>query len=561
MPIHPKKKLQEKKIKKKVNSIIHDQKKTIFPKEPPPLIHSKKYSIDEKDQFEKDGIKIHRLICDHWEYCDQLLYIKSFCEDVILDMIHKSKINKTKINPKIHHFAYTSNMIKKLIKKKLFDYQSWRIKDGDFIGSLSAVRCCAGYAHGWTAISRVFILESRLFSSLTYHSKNKILTSNQFTKEEIMSLIDKDHCILLFNKKPIHQWSAKMISLQIRLIAQRWNHMKNFIKNIYFRSAIQKLINQIQYRGYTLIENGVKTPDLQKEVNIAEEGVLSKNFNGKIICTPQNNCGMSSLTSKGSWLDNLILTISKSITKLQNTLKVLNKICHMDENNENGIYFHDIPTQFIPKSYYKTFDKFKAYLLSKTIEMLDSSQLQDTIVHALGPSLVGIDVLNRHTESFGTQTKHDNDYWIKSRTIAPATMCLWMDSYVRDLKYEYILNSELAKVLVDMPQIAFLQTFEILSKKEGNNDMGFVNKFFVRIEHIRNVYNIVMEDMVKSKIPVIIKVGANYIVKRPNEKTYFYCETIVESIFIWMIIMKHFNHWKIDNINFENIYKNLFHFY
>lgn len=534
-----------------------DIKKSIFPRIPSIFITSKKYRLSEKVLYEKDVKSIHDIMINHFLFWDDTLKIYYFCKDKIVDFIIRIEM-KQPLTPEersmMHKMSFHMIKTKHTIIEYLKYYQQWRQNDGCFTGSSASSKCVAGHAHGWDAINRIFILESNLFNALTYSKKKKIFDEKRFTTKEIKSLVSKDHCILIFNKNPIHKWSARMIVLQLRSICQRWNHLYNFLKNENFRSAILKLITQIQYRVYVLIHNGSIHNDLSTNKMILNEGVLSEQFNGKIICTPQNNCGMSSLTSKGSWLENLILTCSRIITKIQNTIIMIDRLAPLS----SCTYISDLSTSFLPKNWTIKVDELESMLYEKCLELLDTGQLQESLAKSLCPSLIGIDALVRVSDIFGSDRVSRVGYFEKSRNISPTGMCLWLDSYLKYQTKDYIFESPISNVLYDMKQITLLHAFELICKKDGNNPMGFIKEYFVRLECVKDDEDIVFKNWPQYNVPFVVKMGANYIVCRGGTPLAIYCGTICEALFVWALILKKFNRWKIDELNLKSIYKNIF---
>lgn len=507
--------------------------------------------------YEKDVKNLHDIVVLHKEFWDNTLEIYFYCKDKIVDYIIKIETNQhVSMHEKsiAHKMSFLILIIKKTIKKYIEYYQIWRKNDGCFTGSAASAKCVAGFAHGWDAINRVFTLESTLFSAFNYATRKKIFDKNQFTTDEIKSLISKNHCILIFSNNPIHKWSARMIILQLRSICQRWNHLYNFLKNQFFRSAIHKLITQIQYRVYVLIDNGTNHDELTSNKSSFNEGVLSETFNGKIICTPQNNCGMSSLTSKGSWLDNLIMTSSRIITKIQNTLLMMDKLAPID----SCFYVASLHNKFLPTNWKLKVGELENMLLEKSLELLDTGQLQESLAKSLCPSLIGIDALVRVSDIFGSDRASRVGYFEKSRNISPTGMCLWLDSYLKYQSKDYIYDSAISKYLYDLRQITLLHTFELVCKKDGTNPVGFLKEYFIRLECVKDSEDIIFKDMTKYDVPFIVKIGANYIVCRGGKTMSVYCGTICEALFVWALILKKFNRWKIGDLNLKSIYKNIF---
>lgn len=524
-------------------------RKSIFPSFPDEIIVPKKYKMEQKTMHQNDVEAIHDAFVNHYDFWMEVFRIKSLCEDHILHLANNRHI-------RIHRLSYTTIKIKQLMKQKLSMYSEWRLNDGCFIGSPATIKCCAGHAHGWTAIDRVYVLESIIFLNLNYHTKKKMIDKVKLTKEEVSSLVDKKHHILLHTETPIHQWSARMMMLQLRLISQRWNHLRDIARDPHFRNGMKKLLIQLQYRSFILIGKGIHNQELQTQKSIADEGVLSANFNGKIICTPQTNCGMSSIVSKGSWLENLVLSCSKIITKIYNCLISLDRLCPIrscitiERFQEKQSLSHGLSLMML---------RMKKMMAEKSSELIGSGQIQEQLAASLCVSLVGIDVMARKTDAFGAGDEAEYNHFVKARNISPTGMCLWLDSYLKHQDQKYIINSELTHILRDMREIAILHTFETISKKEGNNDMGFMRKFFMRLENVSDYQDLVYSDMAQYTVPFILKVGSNYVVCQASKMTTVFCKSAAEALAIWAIFMDKFKQWKIGNINFGSIYKPIFY--
>ena len=529
--------------------------KYTFPKLPKKLIPAKKYASAEKLIMNQALVDMHHIVGLHFDFWMEVMQFKLKCEEYILELIesadkseHKEKlVNKT---------AFMILKIIKMQKKYLFDYQAFRRTDGGFTGSICSVKCLAGHAHGWDFINRLFSLESFLFGHLYHHTKRKYIQGTTMTTEEIESLLHKDVAVLLFDKKPIYQWSAKMVQLQLKTISQKWNNIRGVTTNPILRSAINKILDQLQYRLYILVEHGVMDDDLQKPFDGAQEGIMSDNFKGKIICTPQNNCGMNSMTSKHSWLTNLIIAMSRLITKLQNTMFLLDEVVPI-EHVVNYVDMFKNKTAVNQKVARKIIN-FEKVMIQETTIMLENDQLQKMIVWGICPSIIGIDILSRTGDVYSSVTQDDYDFWSKSRNIAPTGVCIWMDNYLQEQKRDYILESPLTEIMFDLREIAFFNTFEIFSKKDGRNDIGFLNKFFVRLEHLQNIHDVLFRDMYELDVPFIMKVGAEYIVSIMKKKIIISCDRATVAIVLWAELLKRVNNWKINDINLKVIYKNLF---
>lgn len=519
-----------------------------FPSLPKKFLAIKKYSIEEKNLLSEDHVNMHHIIETHYDFWIEIFELKAKCEDYIMQRNAKTKY--------VTKSCYIISIITKLQKKYLFIYQEFRRTNGEFIGSVNAIKCCAGHAHGWTFINRLFMLEAMIFNFLYYDTKKKYFKSFQLTSKEIESLIHKDVGLLILNTKPVHLWSAKMIQLQCKLISQKWNHIKGLTNNSTLQTALRKLFTLIQMRLYLLIENGMVNVDLQKPYEGAQEGIMSENFKGKIICTPQNNCGMSSVTSKDSWLTNLIITLSKLLTKLQNTLYLISLIAPKDrlinfETKLNQKGDSNVKIQF-------KVSNFNEIIQDEVEQMLDNNQLQKMLISSLCPSIIGIDVLTRASDVYGGATQADYDLWSKARNVAPTGVNIWLDEYLQDQKKEYILESSLKSILYDLKDLCVFNTFDLLSKRDGRNDMGFLRKFVIRIEELQTKYDLVFKDMHEYDIPLIIKVGADYIVMISKKRLFFHCGSSVTAIVLWAELLKKVNNWKIKDIDFKVIYKNLF---
>lgn len=526
-----------------------------FPKLPERLSMTKKYSSAEKELMNKALVNMHHVVGLHFDFWMEVIQFKLKCEEYVLEML-EDPVKSASKERTINKASFMILKIIKLQKRYILEYQTFRTTDGGFTGSVSSIKCCAGHAHGWDIITRLFSLESFLFGHLYHYTKRKYIQNIDLSTAEIDSLIHKDVCILLFDKKPIFQWSAKMVQLQLKTISQKWNHVRGISTNGVLRSAINKILYQLQFRLYILIENGVMDDDLQKPFDGPQEGIMSDNFKGKIICTPQNNCGMNSITSKNSWLTNLVLSMSRLITKIQNTMHLVDLVAPL----EHVAHYQEMFKNSTPvgQKVSRKIITFEKIMFQETAGMLDNQQLQKMIVWGICPSIIGIDVLSRTGDVYGSATQDDYDFWSKSRNMAPTGVGIWMDNYMQEQNTEYILKSPLTDILYDLKEIAFFNAFELFSKKDGRNDMGFLNKFFVRIEHLQNIYDIVFKDMYELDIPFIMKIGADYVVSIMKKKIIISCDSAIVAIVLWTELLKRVNNWKINDINLKVIYNNLF---
>jgi len=525
------------------------KEKYSFPKLPKKFLNITKYSVNEKNIMMEDHINMHHIVSNHFDFWIEIMEFKIKCEEYILD-------NQFRNISKINEACSIISLITKIQKKYLLEYQDFRKSTGEFTGSISSIKCCAGYAHGWDLINRIFSLESLIFTNLYYDTRKKYISKTQLDTDEISILMHKNVSLLIFSKKPIHQWSAKMVQLQLKVISLKWNHIKGLATNGVLRSSLFKLLHLCQLRLYVLIENGVLDPELQKPFEGLQEGIMSENFKGKIICTPQNNCGMNSVTSKNSWIVNLILSMSRLLTKLQNTLYLIDKIIPLSCVVPASRMLQRKTKESV--KLYQKFTNFDQIITKEAEEMLDTGQMQKVLSWSICPSIIGIDVLSRSSDIYGSASQDDFDFWSKSRNIAPTGIGIWMDSYLQEQKKDYILYSSLTDILYDIKDLTILNTFDIFSKKDGRNDMGFLRKFVIRIEHLQNCYDLVFKDMHDYNIPLIVKVGADYVSLISKKKIYIACDSASQSIIMWAELLKRVNQWKIRDINLRVIYKNLF---
>ena len=500
-------------------------------------------------------VNMHHILGLHFDFWMEVLQFKLASEEYLMELLENPEKSPQK-DILIEKTCLMISKISKLQKKYLLDYQTYRTKDGGFTGSICSMKCLAGHAHGWDFINRLFSLESLLFGHLFRLTKIKYIQNIFFDGDEIESLIHKDVAVLLFDKKPIYQWSAKMVQLQLKTLSQKWNNIRGLSTNAILRSAINKMLHQLQFRLYILIEHGVMDDDLQQPFDGPQEGIMSDNFKGKIICTPQNNCGMNSMTSKNSWLTNLIISMSRLVTKLQNTMHLLDLICPLEHIVDYSDMFKN-PTA-VNRKVARKIANFEKIMIQESTNMLDNDQLQKMVIWGICPSIIGIDILSRTGDIYSASTQDDHDFWSKSRNLAPTGMCIWMDNYLQEQKKDYILDSPLTHIMYDLREIAFFNTFEIYSKKDGRNEIGFLNKFFIRLEHLQNIHDIVFKDMYELDIPFITKVGAEYVVSIMKKKIVISCDRAAVAIVLWAELLKRVNDWKINDINLRLIYRNLF---
>ncbi len=497
-------------------------------------------------------ISIHEILTEHWDFWLKIGNVKDLCYSNIQRIVNGDLDNT---DDRVSKMLLIVDQFERSIRTYIVKYQQWRYQDGYATKSTASYKCIAGHAHGYDPINRLFILECFLFGLLSISNKRHLIDGNDITPEEINEMMHKDRNIMLFTKRPIYKWSARMVMLQLRLISIRWNHLKGIATNPLFRSGIVKLLEKLEVRLYVIVSRSIANDDLFIISSAEEGGILSNDFKGKIYCTPQNNCGLDNISNTGSWITNLITTASRVISKIRNTIHTLDQLISVETCKPCS----EVSVGIISQNWEIRVANFERFLVDNATVYLETKQLQSLVVQSICPSIVGLDVMARSSSSLGNSTaESDTNYWIKSRDVASSNVTNWLDYYVSEQDADYFLNSPLKEALYDIRESALIHTFQLCSKRNGGNPFNFCQKFFIRLDYIHNVRNLVFRDMAELSLPFIVKVGADYVVCVGGKSNTFLAANIAEALLFWSVIFEKGLNWMVKDISFKNIYKDIF---
>jgi hypothetical protein len=371
-----------------------------------------------------------------------------------------------------------------------------------------------------------------------------------FTKQDLKVLTDRNVSVLMNIETPVWKWSTHMIIMQVRSVSQRINQIEGISRTEGIRIALSKLVRQCELRAYALVSIACDYPDLQEKSTHQGEGLLSGRFVGKIICTPQNNCGMSTVSSFGTWTDRFVWSFARCSSKVSNVLVWVDKLIPYNSVGASQC------SRVLGSDFRRRVRNFRETAVEKTTALLDADQLQEQVMSSLYPSVVGVDAPVRKMELI-QDPRRNSDIWASSKAIAPSSLSKWMISYVRIKRRDFYLESHHAKAMPDIKQLAFLHAFEVSSRRDGRNSAGFLSSFILRTEEIQ-AHSATFKEMMSLSVPLICKVGADYVVLVANKDVAIYCEDACEALVTWSVLMKSMFDWKVQGMDFSSIYEPLF---
>ena len=543
-----KKNTMSKKDDKQTVDILCKLLKRSYKKELAPLTCTDKVDVDNAEEYKKIVLVLHAAVERHlnfWEkQCDFV------CQSI--EMCVKTRSIKL-----VKSLCFALDGATQAIK----NYAEWRRMDGCYRNSPSTVRCIGGHCHGCDSISKVFMIETMLYDMIGKKRRMSLWVELDFDRKEMEAMIGGDGgnvvygtrgCILMNTKTPVRKWSFRMVLLQLESISQRINNIKGLGTNVPMRRALFKLIKQCDLRMYCILSEALNYPNLQKKSTQEGNGLMSGNFTGEIKCTPQNNCGMSTIAPLGTWTDRLMWTFSRSSTKILNVIMWIdNMISDRMMSVRNGTNSSDI----FGDDYEERLTNFRRSALDNVDMFLNSGQLQNQVAESLYPTIVGVDASVRRidiSQNFGDE----NDTWSAAKSIAPANVTKWMDSFLLQKRADFFLHSEHVKYMRDIREFAIIHTFEISCSRDGLNAAGFASSFLMRPEEIQ-AHNSTLSEMISMGVPIICKTGADYIVALCGNKTSIECEDACEALLVWSICMDKICNWKVKKIGFSHVYMSI----
>lgn len=507
--------------------------------EPSELPRTTVVDTDDTVAHDRATVELHAAIAHHWTHWKTSASIMGSCFDRCVET-HDVE------------YAHMLRQCRDKCRHALSNYARWRVGDGCYRCSPSLTKCCGGTAHGWDAICRVFLLESMMFDLIGPERRLRLWRLAAFTKEDLIILTDRRVSVLMSTRIPLWKWSSHMVIMQVRSISQRLNHIEGMAKDGRMRAALSKLVRQCEMRAYALVNASCNYPDLHQKSTHQGEGLLSGKFVGKIVCTPQNNCGMSTVSSFGTWTDRFVWSFSRCSTKVSNILLWADKLIPADAVDTSSM----CTKEALGVDFKARVQRFRESALERTVALLDADQLQEQVVASLYPSIVGVDSAVRKMELI-QDPRRNSDVWASALAIAPSGLSKWMVSYVRIKRRDFYIESHHAKAMPDIKQLAFLHAFEISTKRDGRNSAGFLSSFILRTEEIQ-AHSSTLREMSSLSVPVICKIGADYIVSIAGKQVAIFCEDACEALVTWSMIMESMFDWKIQGIDFSSIYAPLF---
>jgi len=522
-----------------IKDIKFKQFKSTFPDEEV-LADDKKHALWLTDKT----VEIHICVKKQWAI------LTKYCASLQKMMLAAVNLNSTILAKRI------GGELDEL-KKRIPTFSGWRWEDGMFLKSPAVIKCCGGYAHGWDSINRVFIMESMMFDTIGKERQDELFKEVSFKKKEEVEALLKNS-LLVENRKPIKEWDTRTIFLQLRAICQRWNHISSLAYDKHLRKALFYMVSQIELRSYQIVRSALDYPELLKKESSKEGGLESKTFDGRIVCTPNNNYGMSIISSSGSWLDKTIWRISRTTSKIMSLLIWLEKLVPVDD----VILLKDIKEDMFGKTWEKDIERFRKSAHKYCNELIESKQIQNSISKSIYPSIVGLDSDIRQGEfSMNSLSEKNCSIWATSSAMVHRPCDLWIKTYLRIAKSDYYLSSKMSEGFPDLESICVFHSFESATKRDNRNSFGFLDTFFARLECASQKRYTLTKDMKNGKVPYIMKVGAEYcVITSYKTGLVILCENAVEAIMTWCALLEKLNHWFIaDDCNVENIYKPIFY--
>lgn len=505
---------------------------------------------DSDDDETRSLAHLHTLVSKHYEFICKLVKIVYLCQEHIsqTDFIRNNKI------------FYVLSRIETISKNMISNYNTWRMKRCRNENTHIFSRCSSGRGHGWDVINRVMILESELFCNCLFkHTRKQLKQQYELTPEEKERCINWKHPLLVFGIDiPIYKLSGRSLILQLRYLGLIWSRISRLSYDTHLRSALNKIANQCRLRFYCLVRQGVLTPEAHKiEIPEGEVGLNSTHFEGRIMCTPQNNCGISIASSFGTWFELFVWMSSRQINKLQTTLYRIDLIA---------------PMQFVKLSTRMNFNAFgmstpiyenqlklfTQYLTQKAIDMIDNNYIQSAIINDVYLSIMGIDSCVRNID-ISHKVGEMASYYKNIKQSVPTSMNLWIQHALNKKKSDFFLEDPVVKYMnTDFKSLSILLAFDYMSRKDGTNTNGFIIPFYIRIDHEAESVQKIENGMDKLNAPCVIKIGSEFMVKTCGRSSSIACRNIYEALYMWCLIMKNVYNWRFGELNYMSFYADIF---
>lgn len=440
-------------------------------------------------------------------------------------------------------------VLRDTLRTSIMHLARWRIEDGCHACSPALVRCCGSSAHGWDAIARAFTLEAIAFEYIGRRRRREMWNEMSFTERDLHELVHPRTGVLVCVRTPVHRWSEKMVITQVRAVSQRFNHLRGIAHRRLLRVALTKLLRQCELRAYALLYAGTFHTRLHVPPTQSDKGLLSGDFAGQITCTPANNCGMSNVSSSGTWCERMAWSLARCCTKVSNVIYVTHRLCRGRVRSFASMARACAPEQGDMHAAAAMFSRTAEH---RMVDMLNADQLQAQIVDSLYPSVVGFDAPARKDTTSQDQSR-DADIWSSAASIAPSAVRKWMTSYARVSRRALFIDSAMRRAVPDLYELGVVHTFEVATRRDGQNAAGFLPSFFVRVDEAQSCFS-TMREMESLKAPIVVKVGASYAAAVPGRNITVACDSAAEAIVAWAYFMRA-SQWRIDRIDFSSLYE------
>lgn len=353
--------------------------------------------------------------------------------------------------------------------------------------------------------------------------------------------------MLLDATTPVSRWSAHLTMRQLAAVSARFNHTRGLATDMTLRNAVAKLVAQCRLRVYRIIEVGCRCPEVRQKETRQSDGLLSGKFTGRITCTPQNNCGLSTVASSSTWLDSLTKRAARVLTKIENVMLWVDELCPLAEGRcwRAAAMKGDI----LGADWALRVRGFRESAVKHVTKILDADQLQPQLIRSIAPSILGIDCAVRQ-EDAETEAAASREIWEAAERLVPGPCSVWLNAFLKYQRADYVLESPLSAAFPDIREACVAHAFEIATRRDGRNTFGFLETFFVRPEEAQNVRS-TLRGMADHSAPMIVKIGAEYVVKFAGRPLCLACEDMSEAIVTWAVCFKRSQDWRLGSTGID----------
>lgn len=502
-----------------------------------PLPSTVLVDVDDTEGHEALVLKLHA------ELHERYAALESVCDRLC-------RIEQVILQQPLGQFVRAVGEIKDALVQALRRYTWWRLEDGCYAKSPSMVRCCGSSAHGWDSMSRVYTLEAMIFSIIGRARRARQWKTVQFTQEDMRVLAHPRTNVLVCDHIPVRIWSSKMVTLQLRSLAQRFNQLRDLPKRKRLRNALMKLNRQCELRGYSIVYACTHHKRLQEMPVHSDDGLLSGSFTGQIICTPQNNCGMSNVGSAGTWTERFTWSTARCASKSANVLFWAHRFCRGRHVSMSHVLGKNKESDDDDRR--RRVRNFRESARANVRALLDADQLQGQVIASVYPSVVGFDAPVRK-DNASQDTSREADIWTAAQAVAPSAQRKWFASYLRVTKSETFWDSALSRAVPDLRALCVCHAFEISTRRDGRNAAGFLRSFFVRADEAQSCFATIRE-VERLGVPIVAKVGGSYAAVALGQGFYVACDDMCEAIIAWSELMRA-KRWRVDRLDFSQTYE------